>query len=62
LVESCTTVIIPFDNRVFVVRSLNRAQFTIRFSQVAQTLNPISWSQIRVGCTGLAERWLLGTV
>ena len=60
--ESCTTVIIPFDNRVFVVRSLNRAQFPIWFSEVAQTLDSISWSQFQVGFTGLAQRWLLGTV
>ena len=60
--ESCTTVIIPFDNRVFVVRSLNRAQFPIGFSEVAQTLDSISWSQFQVGRTGLAQRWLLGTV
>jgi hypothetical protein len=62
LVESGTTIVIPFDNRVFVVRSLNRAQFPIWFPEVAQTLDSISWSQFRVGCTGLTERWLLGTI
>jgi hypothetical protein len=35
LVESRTTIIIPLDNRVFVVRSLNRAQFPIWFSEAA---------------------------
>jgi hypothetical protein len=35
LAESHTTVIIPFDDRVFFVRSLNRAQIPSWFSEVA---------------------------
>jgi|GEM_PF-4393341 len=60
--ESRTTVIIPFDDRIFVVGSLNCAQFPIRFSEVSQTLDPIPGSQFLVGGTGLAEQRLLGTV
>ena len=60
--ESRATVIIPFDDRVIFVSSLNCAQFPIRLSEVAQTLDAISGSQFLVGGTGLGERWLLGTV
>jgi hypothetical protein len=62
LVESCSTVIIPFDDRVIFVSSLNCAQFSSRLSKVTQTLDPISGFQFLVGGTGLAERRLLGTV
>jgi hypothetical protein len=53
LVESSTTVIIPFDDRVFFVSSLNCAQFSIRLSEVTQTLDPISGSQLLAGGRGL---------
>jgi len=62
LVESCTTIVIPFDYRVFFVGSLNRTQFPIWFSEVAQTFDPISGIQFRVGGTGLAQWRLLGTI
>ena len=39
--ESHATVVIPFDHRVFFVRSLNRTQFHSWFSEVAQTFDPI---------------------
>ena len=62
LMESHTTIIIPFDYRVIFVRLLNRAEFPSRLSEVAQTLHAISWSQFLVGGRGLGERWPLGTV
>jgi hypothetical protein len=61
-VESRTTIVIPFDYRVFFVCSLNRTQFPIWFSEVAQTFDPISGNQVLVGGTELAEWRLLGTV
>jgi hypothetical protein len=61
-VESRTTIIIPFDDRVIFVSLLNRAEFSRRFSEIAQTLHAISGIQFLVGGRGLGERWLLGTV
>ena len=60
--ESRATVVIPFDDRVLFVSSLNCADFSCRLSEVAQTLNPISGSQLVAGGRGLGERWPLGTV
>jgi hypothetical protein len=62
LVESHTTVIIPFDDRVIFVRLLNCAEFSGRLSEVAQTLDAISGIEFLAGGSGLGERWLLGTV
>jgi len=62
LAESHTTVIIPFYDRVIVVRLLNCAQFPSRHSEVAQTLDAISGIQFLVGGRRLGERWLPGTV
>jgi len=62
LVESHTTVIIPFDDRVIFVRLLNCAEFSSRLSEVAQTLDAISGIQCLAGGRGLGERWLPGTV
>jgi hypothetical protein len=62
LVDSHTTVIIPFDDRVIFVRLMNCAEFSRRLSEVAQTLDTISGIQFLVGGRGLGERWLLGTV
>jgi hypothetical protein len=42
LVESRTTVIIPFDDGVIFVGALNCAEFAGRFAEVAQTLDAIS--------------------
>jgi hypothetical protein len=61
-VESHTTVIIPFDDRVIFVRLLNCAEFPSRLSEVAQTLDAISRIQILVVCRWLGEAWLLGAV
>jgi len=62
LVDSHTTVIIPFDNRVVFVSSLNCSEFSRRLSEVAQTLDAISGTQFLDGGRGLGERWLLSTV
>ena len=59
--ESPTTVIIPFNDRVIFVSSLNRAEFSSRLSEVAQTLDAISGIQFLAGGRGVRERWLLGT-
>jgi hypothetical protein len=62
LVESLATVVIPFDDCVFFVSSLHRAQFSSRLSEVAQTLDSISGSQLLASGSGLGERWSLGTI
>jgi len=62
LVESHTTAIIPFDDRVIFVSLLNCAEFSSRLSEVAHTLDAISGIQFLVGGRGVSERWLLGTV
>jgi hypothetical protein len=58
-VNSHSTVIIPFDDRVIFVGSLNRAEFSSRLSEVAQTFDTISGSQLLAGGRGLGERWPL---
>jgi hypothetical protein len=60
--DSYSTVIIPFHDRVLFVSSLNCAEASIRLSEVAQTLDPISGSQLLAGGRGLGERWSFGTV
>jgi hypothetical protein len=60
--ESRATVVIPLDDRVLFVSSLNRADFSSWRSEVAQTLNPISGRQLVAGGRGFGERWSLGTV
>ena len=45
LVESHTTVIIPFDDRVIFVDLLDRAEFSSRLSEVTQALDAISRDQ-----------------
>jgi hypothetical protein len=53
---------IPFDDRVIFVSSLNCAEFPSRLSEVAQTLDTISRSEFLVGGNGLSEAWFLRTV
>ena len=60
--ESHAAVIIPFDDRVIFVSLLNRAEFSSRLSEVAQSLDAISGIQFLVGGKGFGEVWLLGTV
>jgi hypothetical protein len=62
LVDSHSTVTIPFDQRVLFISSLNCAEFSSRLSEVAQPLDPISGSQFMAGGRGFGERWSLGTV
>jgi hypothetical protein len=45
LVDSHSTIIIPFDDRVIFVRSFNCAELSGRLSEVAQTLDAISGIQ-----------------
>jgi hypothetical protein len=61
-VESRATVVIPLDDRVLFVGSLNCADFSSWLSEVSQTLNPISGYQLLAGGRGLGERRSLGTV
>jgi hypothetical protein len=56
LVESYTTVIIPFDHRVIFVNLLNCAEFSSRLSKVAQTLDAISGFQFLIDGRGFGER------
>jgi hypothetical protein len=60
-VESRATVVIPLDDRVLLVSSLNCADFSRWLSAVAQTLDAISGSQLLAGGSGLGERRPLGT-
>ena len=62
LVESHATVVIPLDDRVLFVGSLNCAEFSSWLSEVAQAFDAISGSEFRVGGRRLGERWSLGTV
>jgi hypothetical protein len=60
--DSHSTVIIPLDDRVLFVSSFNRTEFSIRPSEVAQTLDTISGSQFLARGGRLGERWSLGAV
>jgi hypothetical protein len=62
LADPLATVTVPFDDRVIFVSSLYGAELTRRISKVAQTLDPISGSQVLAHGRGLGERWLLGSV
>jgi hypothetical protein len=60
--ESHTTVIIPFDDRVCFVGLFDCAEFPSGLPEGAQTLDAISGIQFLVGGRRLGERWPLGTV
>ena len=62
LVQSHSTVIIPLDDGILFVGSLNCAEFSGRLSEVTQPLDAISRSQLRAGRRGLGERWPLSAV
>ena len=62
LVNSHAAVVIPLDDRVLFVSSLDCAEFSRRLSEVAQTFDTISGSQLLAGGRGLGERWPLGTI
>ncbi len=44
--NSYTTVVIPFDESVIFINLPNRAKFSGRHSEIAQTLDTISGNQI----------------
>jgi len=60
--QSCATVIVPFDDRVIFVSLLDCAEFSGRPSEVAQTLNAISGIEFLVSGRRLGEAWLLGAI
>ena len=60
--ESHTTVIIPFNDRVVFVGLCNCAEFSRRISEVAQTHDAISGIQFPAGPRGLGEGWVVGVV
>jgi hypothetical protein len=60
--ESHTTVIVPFHDRVIFVSLLYGSEFSGRFSEVLQTLDAISRIEFLVGDSGLDKPWLLGTI
>jgi hypothetical protein len=62
LVEPLATVIIPLYKRIVFVGLLNCTEFSIRLSEISQTLDAITGIQFRVGSRGLDERWPLGSV
>ena len=62
LVNSYTTVVIPFDDRVIFVNLPNCAEFSRRYSEVAQSLDAISGTQFLASAGRFDQRWLLGTV
>jgi hypothetical protein len=62
LMDSGTTVAIPFDNRVVFVRPLHCAQFPSRLSEVAQLLDTISRIEFLVSGLRSNERRPPGTV
>jgi hypothetical protein len=62
LVNSDTTAVIPFDDRVIFVHLPNCAKFSSRHSEVAQTLDAISGTQLLTSGGGFEKRRLLGTV
>jgi len=62
LVESHAAIIIPLHDRVLFVISLNCAEFSIRLSEVTETLDAISGTQFLAGGDGLGERRPLSTV
>ena len=57
--ESHTTGIIPFDDRVIFVSLLHCAELPSRLSEVAQTLDAISGIEFLTGGSGLGERGFL---
>jgi hypothetical protein len=58
--QSQTTAIIPFKERVVFVSLLNCAEFSRRSSEVAKALDTISGTEFLAGSGGLEEGWLLG--
>jgi predicted nucleic acid-binding protein len=60
--KSHATIIIPLDHGVIFVRSLDRADLSRRFSEVAQTLDAIPGSHFLTRGGRLDEWWSFGTI
>ena len=60
--DSDTSVVIPFDERIIFIHLSNRPKFSSRHSKVAQTFDAISRAQISASTGRVDKRWLLGTV
>ena len=59
---SDATVVVPFDDRVIVVRLLNCPEFSSRLTEVAQPLYAVSGLKLLASGNGLGQPWLLGSV
>ena len=60
--NSHTAIVIPFDESIILVNLSNCAKFSSRHSEIAQTFDAISGTQVPA-CTGRVDkRWLLCTV
>ena len=62
LMQSHTTVMIPFHKRIVFVRLLHCSEFSSWLSKISQTLHAISGIQFELGSGGLGERWPIGSV
>ncbi|MFZ1916577.1 MAG: hypothetical protein WAU58_03315 [Terriglobales bacterium] len=60
--KSRTTVVIPFDERVIFIHSPRCAEFSRRYSEVAQTFDAVSGTQILMSTEWVDKCWLLCTV
>jgi hypothetical protein len=60
--HSDATIVIPFDDRLIFVRSLNGAELAGRFTEVAQGFDPISEEQLLAGGRGLGKPRLPGSI
>ena len=62
LVDSYAPVVIPFDESVIFIDLPNCPKFSSRNSEIAQTFDAISGTQISASAGRVDKRWLLGTV
>jgi hypothetical protein len=62
LVQPGSSVLVPLDDGVCVIRLLHYAEFTVRLSEVAQPLDAITGSQFLLSDKTIAKRWPLGTI
>jgi len=62
LVDSYAPVVIPFDESVIFIDLPNCPKFSSRHSEIAQTFDAISGTQISASAGRVDKRWLLGTV
>jgi hypothetical protein len=62
LVNSYAPVVIPFDESVIFIDLPNRAKFSSRHSEITQTFDAISGTQISARTGRVDKRWLPRTV